>query len=42
MSRPAPCEHETQGSEQPETCPYCKYLADKYGDWDPWEDATWD
>lgn len=42
MSRPQPCEHDTQGSEQPDTCDHCAYLKKKYGDTQPWEDATWD
>lgn len=42
MNEPEPCAHDTVGSEQPDTCEYCKYLLAKYGDWAPWEDATWD
>jgi hypothetical protein len=42
VNEPEPCEHDTVGSEQPETCDYCAYLARKYDGVEPWEDATWD
>lgn len=36
------CEHDTIGSERPDTCAYCAYLKAKYEEVEPWEDATWD
>lgn len=39
MSKPRPCEHD---DHYVKGCAYCVYIEEKYADWDPWEDATWD